>query len=67
MLVAMTVLPSPRPVCVLEHLVVEVDENKSQTENDTEFAKSFFSCLCTFLEMSRSLFAAASSSLAAGA
>lgn len=29
-LVAMTVLPAPRPPCVLEHLVVEVDENKSQ-------------------------------------
>lgn len=29
-LVAMTVLPAPRPRCVLEHLVVEVNENKSQ-------------------------------------
>lgn len=67
MLVAMTVLPAPRPVCVLEHLVVEVDENKSQTENDTEFAKSFFSCLCTFSETSWSLFAAVYSSVAAGA
>jgi len=53
MLVAMTVLPAPGPVCVLEHLVVEVNGNKSRTENDTEFPNSFFSCLCALLEMSR--------------
>lgn len=30
MLVAMTVLLAPRPVCVLEHLVVEVNEIKAE-------------------------------------
>lgn len=55
MLVAMTVLPAPGFVCVLEHPVVEVDENKSRTENDAEFPNSFLSFLCAALETSRSL------------
>lgn len=55
MLLVMTVFPLSGLVSVLERLVVEVNENKSQTENDTPFPSSFFSCLCASLEMSRSL------------
>lgn len=42
MLLVVTVFPLPGLVSVLERLVVEVNENKSQTENDTPFPSSFF-------------------------